>query len=71
MLINPMTMGEACVQEQYLENIAHNKGHPSGFKKKENQEVSKEGKKKWKGGKDKQIVAAAHKCNDPSNHCNH
>jgi len=45
-------MGEACVQAQYLENIGHEKGKLSDSKKKEHQEASKEGKNKWKGGKD-------------------
>jgi hypothetical protein len=51
MLFKPRTMDEACVQAQYLENIGQKKGNPSGSKKKEHQEASKEGKKKWKGGK--------------------
>jgi hypothetical protein len=34
-----------------LENIGQNKGHPTGSKHNEHQEASKEGKKKWKGGK--------------------
>jgi hypothetical protein len=51
MLFNPRTVDEACVHAQYLENIGQNKGQPSGSKKKEHQKASKEGKKKWKGGK--------------------
>jgi hypothetical protein len=71
MLFKPRTMDEACVQEQYLENLGHMKGKPRNSKQKEQQEASKEGKKKWKGGKDKNMVANAHQCNDPRNHCNH
>jgi hypothetical protein len=51
MLFKPRTVDEACVQAQYLENIGQKKGKPSGSKQKEHQEASKEGKKKWKGGK--------------------
>jgi hypothetical protein len=40
-------------RHKYLENIGHKKGQPSGSKKKEHREASKEGKKKWKGGEDK------------------
>jgi hypothetical protein len=71
MLFKPRTVDEACVQAQYLENIGHKKGKPSGSKQKEHQEASKEGKKKWKGGKDKKMTTTAHQCKDPSNHCNH
>ena len=53
-------MNEARVQEQYLENIGQKKGKPSGSKKQEHQEASKEGKKKWKVGKDKKMVSIAH-----------
>jgi hypothetical protein len=53
-----------------LENIGHKKGQPSGSKQKEHQEASKEGKKKWKGGKDKKTTNTAHQCKDPNNHCN-
>ena len=52
-------MDNACVYAQCLENIGHKKGHPSGSKKKEHQEASKEGKNKWKGGKDKKTVATS------------
>ena len=37
-----MTINEACVQEQYMENMGMNKGQPSGSKKKGNQDASKE-----------------------------
>jgi hypothetical protein len=30
-LFKPRTVDEACVQEQYLENIRHKKGKPSGL----------------------------------------
>ena len=42
----------------------------SGSKQKEQQDASKEGKKKQKGGKDKKTATIAHECKDPSNHCN-
>jgi hypothetical protein len=32
MLFKPRTIDEACVQAQYLENIGHKKGQPSGSK---------------------------------------
>jgi hypothetical protein len=70
MLFKPKTVDEACVQAQYLENIGHKKGQPSGSKQKEHQDASKEGKKKWKG-KDKKMTTTTHQCKDPSNHCNH
>jgi hypothetical protein len=35
-------------------------GKPSGLKQKEHQEASKEGKKKWKWGKYKKILATTH-----------
>jgi hypothetical protein len=70
MFFKPRKVDEACVQEQYVENTGHTKGKPSGFKKKEHHEASKEGKKKWKGGKDKKMKTIAHQCMDPSNHCN-
>jgi hypothetical protein len=34
-----------------LENISQKKGKPSGSKRKEHQEASKEGKNEWKGEK--------------------
>ena len=37
--------------------MGQNKGKPSGSKEKEHQEASKEGKKKWKGGKDKKSIS--------------
>jgi hypothetical protein len=60
MLFKPRTMDEACVQAQYLENIGHKKGQPSGSKQKEHQGASKMGRKKWKEGKDKKTTANAH-----------
>jgi hypothetical protein len=56
-LFKPRTTDEACVLEQYLKNIGQNKGQPSGSMKKEHQEASREGKKKWKGGKDKKTTS--------------
>ena len=37
-----MKINEACVQAQYMENMGKTKGQPSGFKKKVNQDASKE-----------------------------
>jgi hypothetical protein len=71
MIFNPRVVDEACVEAQYLEKIGQKKGKPSGSKKKENQEASKEGNEKWKGGKYKNTIAIAHQCKDPSNRCNH
>ena len=49
MLIKPMTIDEACVHNTYyLENMEKKKGKPSGSKKKEHLNTSKEGKKKGK-----------------------
>lgn len=50
--------------------MGQKKGQSSGLKQKEHQEASKEGKKKWKGGKDERIASTAHQCKDPSNHWN-
>ena len=44
-LLKPMTINEACVQAQYMENMGMTKGQPSGSKKKGNQYGSKEKKK--------------------------
>ena len=55
---------------KYLKNISYKKGKPRVSKQKENQEASKEGKKKWKGN-DKKMITAAHQYKDPNNHCNH
>jgi len=52
MIFKPRTINEACVQEEYKENIFPKKGKPSSSKNKYHQEASKEGKKKW-WGKDK------------------
>jgi hypothetical protein len=60
MLFKPRIVDEACVQAQYLENIGQKKGQPSGLKQKEHQEASKEGKKKWKGGKYKKTTTTTH-----------
>jgi hypothetical protein len=46
-------------------------GQPSGSKQKEHLEASKEGKKKWKGGKDKKTTTTTHQCKDLISHCNH
>jgi len=40
-----------------LENIGLKKKKSSGLKQKEKQDASEEGKKKWKGGKDKNTKA--------------
>jgi len=40
-LFKTMIIDEACVQERYLENIGHNKGHPSGSQQKHHQDASK------------------------------
>jgi hypothetical protein len=34
-LFKPRTMDKACVHAQYMENIGHKKGQPSGSKQKE------------------------------------
>lgn len=60
MLFNPKSVDEACVQEQYLENIGLKKGKLSGLKKKEQHDASKEGKKKLKGEKDKKLGITTH-----------
>jgi hypothetical protein len=41
------------------------------FKAKRAQESSKDGKKKWKRGKDKKIAPTAQQSKYPINHCNH
>jgi len=48
MIFKIRTMGKACVQEKYLENIGHERGQPSGSKNKEHREASKEGKNRWR-----------------------
>jgi hypothetical protein len=70
MLFNPRIVDETFVHAQYLENIGHKKGKPSGSKQKEHQEASKERKKKWKGENDKNMKTISHQCKDPNNHCN-
>ena len=62
-LFNPKTTDGARVQKQYLENIGHKKGYPSGSKLKENQETSKEGKMKWEG-KAKKTTSTTHQRKD-------
>jgi hypothetical protein len=71
MLFNTMKLDEACVQAQYLENIGQKKRQPSGSKQKENQKASKEGKKKWKGGKYKKTTPIVQHSKYPKKHCNH
>ena len=44
-LFKPITINEACMQEQYMENVGMTKGQPSGSKKKSNQDASKVEKK--------------------------
>ena len=65
----PNQIDEECVQAQYLENATIKDSQVSGSKQKQNQDASKEDKKKWKG-KDNNTKATAHQCKDPSNHCN-
>ena len=69
MLFKPKSLDQACLYGQYLENISLNRAQSSGSKKKEKNDVSKEGKKKEKTVKDK-IVRATTNHKDPSNHCN-
>jgi hypothetical protein len=71
MIFKPRKVDEACVQAQYLENMGHKKRQPSSSKQKEHEEASKEGMKKWNGGKDKKMPTIAHQCKDPNNHSNH
>jgi hypothetical protein len=49
-----------------LENIGQKKGQTSSSKKKDHQEPSKEGKKKWKRGEFKKTIANAHLCKNPT-----
>ena len=44
MFFKLVTINEACVQAQYMENMGMNKGQPSGSKKKGNQYSTKEKK---------------------------
>jgi len=46
MLFKPKIVDEACVQAQYLDNIGLKRAQTSGSKQKEQQNASKEGKKK-------------------------
>ena len=57
------------VYAKYLENKGQEKGQLSGSKK-DHQESSKEGKKKWKGGKDKKTIATTHQWEYQRNECN-
>jgi len=50
MLLKPKMVGEACVQAQYLDNIGLKRAQSSGSKQKEQQDASKDGKNKYKGG---------------------
>jgi hypothetical protein len=70
MIFKTGILDEACVHAQCMENIGHKKGKPIGFKQKEHYEASKEGKKKWKGGNDKNMTSNTHQFKDPSNHFN-
>ena len=70
MLFKNKTSDEACVQAQYVENIGHTKGQLSGSKQKENQDSSKEGKKKW-NGRYKKNATTTHQCKDSKKHCSH
>jgi len=49
-----------------MENIGEKEGQSSGSKQKEYQEAYKEGKKNWKGGKDKNIRTTTHHGNIPT-----
>jgi hypothetical protein len=69
MVFKPNRVDEACVKENYLENIGHKKGQPSGSKQKEHREASKEGKK-WKG-KYNTTTTFEHHCKDLGSHYNH
>jgi hypothetical protein len=71
MFFKPRIVDKACVQVQCLENIGHKKGQPSNSKQKDPREASKEAKKKWKGGRDKKMIANIHQYKDHSNHFNH
>jgi hypothetical protein len=59
-LFKTMKMDEACVHEQYLENIGQKNGNPSGSKQKEHHKDSKERKNKCKWGKDNKTINIAH-----------
>ena len=59
-LFEPRTINEmAYVHALYLENMDKKKGKPSGFKKKDTQDTSKDLKKKWKV-KDKRKINKLH-----------
>jgi hypothetical protein len=53
-LFKPRNVDEVYMKAQYLKNIGHKKGQPSGSNQKEHQDSSKERKKKWKQ-KDKKL----------------
>jgi hypothetical protein len=55
MLFKSKTVDEAYAQAQYLENIGHKKGQPSGSKHKENHNTSKEVNNKGKS-KEKNVM---------------
>ena len=59
MLFKPKSVDETCVQAQYLGNIRLKRVQSSGSKQKEQQDASKDGKKKKKG-EDKKMAAIAH-----------
>ena len=70
LFFKPITIDEAYMQAQYLDDMDKKEGKPSGSKWKEHQDTSKEGKNKEKG-EDKKTTSTTHQCKDPNNHCNH
>jgi hypothetical protein len=70
MLFKPRTIDEACVQAQYLENIGHKKGQPSGSKQNITKMLPRRGRRSGKG-KTRRWTTTTHQCKDPNNHCNH
>ena len=71
MFFKPKSVDEACVHAQYLENIGLKRAQSSESKQKEEQDSYKEGKKKLKGGKDKNKSVTTHQRKYPSNYHNH
>lgn len=60
MLFKIRWVGEAYVHAKYLDNKGLKNGKSSGWKQKEKQDSSREGKKKWKGGKGKNTTSTTH-----------
>jgi hypothetical protein len=44
-LFKPMIIDEACVHTQYVENIGHKKGQPSGSKQKDTKMIPSRGRR--------------------------